>query len=213
MRSDLLYPFDYAYLLRKRKQIRRELLEGGPWIDVRLAVLSGSTAEEVLGFAELFLLNDGIRPTLHFGEFNRYYEEAVFGSPELDAFKPDLLYVHTSSSNVINWPPLTETEEQAEGHVAAETARYREITSGLLDRLHCQVILNDFEAPPLRGTGGFDFAGVGGRTRFTARLNLELHRLAASDRRIIVHDLASVASVVGLEQWTDADRWFSYKIP
>src|SRR5260221_6784969 len=213
MRSDLLYPFDDAYLLRKRKQIRRELLTGGPWIDVRMAALCGSTADEVLGFAELFLLNDGIRPVFHRGQFNRYYEEAVFDSPELDAFKPDIVYVHTSTTNIRNLPRLSATEEQGEGYLSAEAARYREIATALLDRYHCQVILNDFEPPPIRGTGGFDFSGFGGRTRFTARLNLELQRLAASDRRIIIHHLASAASVVGLERWADSDRWFNYKMP
>jgi FkbH-like protein len=213
MRSDLLYPFDYDYLLRKRKQIRRELLGGGPWIDLRMGVLCGTTADEVLGFLELFLLNDGIRPVFHVGEFNRYYEEAIFGSPELEAFKPDIVYVHTSSVNIRNWPSSMAAEEEADGQLAAESGRYREITAALLGRFGCQVILNDFEPPALRRTGGLDFSGVGGRTRFTSRLNLEIQRLAASDRRIILHDLASAAYQAGLEQWSDPDRWFSYKMP
>jgi FkbH-like protein len=213
MRSDLLYPFDSAYLLRKQKQIRRELLEGGPWIELKIAALCGSTVDEILGFLELFLLNDGIRPVLYRGGFNRFYEEAVFGSSELDTFKPDVVYVHTSSANILHWPPLMATEQEAEDHLSAEAARFREIAQALLDRLHCQVILNDFESPIIRNTGGYDFSAFGGRSYFTARLNIELQRLTASDRRIILHDLASVATIVGLEQWSDPDRWFNYKIP
>ncbi len=213
MNQELLYPFDAAYLLRHRKRLRRELLEGSSWIDVRLAVLAGSTAQEVLDLLELFLLNDGIRPVFYQSEYNRFYEEALFDTARLEEFRPDLVCIHTSTVNVRSYPRLTASADEIERCLETELARYESIWKSLTSRLGCQLIQNNFEPPATRGTGSFDCASPAGRTHFVSQLNLEMARRALNDRRIVLHDLASVASITGLDQWSDPGRWFSYKIP
>jgi HAD-superfamily phosphatase, subfamily IIIC/FkbH-like domain len=213
MHQDLLYPFDAAHLLRHRKRLRRELLAGGSWIDVRLAVLAGSTAQEVLDFLELFLLNDGIRPVFYQSDYNRFYEEALFDTARLEEFRPDLIYVHTSTLNVLDYPHLTAPADEIERCVETELARYESIWNAVKSRLECQLIQNNFEPPATRGTGSFDGTSPTGRSHFLNRLNLEIARRALGDRRIVLHDLASVAAITGLDQWSDPSRWFSYKIP
>jgi len=213
MRQELLYPFDAAHLLRHRRRLRRELLEGGSWIDVRLAVLAGSTAQEVVDLLELFLLNDGIRPVFYQSEYNRYYEEALFDSARLEEFQPDVVCIHTSSVNVLRYPRLTDSADEIERCLDSEVTRYESIWNALTTRLGCQVIQNNFELPASRGTGSLDGASPAGRTHFLGRLNLELARRAQADRRIVLHDLASAAAIPGLDHWSDPARWFSYKIP
>ena len=213
MNQDLLYPFDAAHLLRHRKRLRRELLDGSSWIDVRVAVLAGSTAQEVLDLLELFLLNDGIRPVFYQSEYNRHYEEALFDTARLEEFRPDIVCIHTSSNNILNYPDLTASADEIKRCLDAELARYESIWKALTSRLGCQVIQNNFEPPATRRTGSFDYASPAGRTQFLTRLNLEIARRALNGRRIVLHDLASAASITGLDQWSDPGRWFSYKLP
>ena len=97
--KQLEYPFDSDYILRKKKAIRRELLarEGVQYIEKKIAILGGSTTSDIKQILELFLLNYGIKPEFFESEYNKYYEDAVFGNPELDEFEPDLVFVHTTT--------------------------------------------------------------------------------------------------------------------
>ena len=45
--SILDYPFDSAYILQKKKSIKKELLANNKFIDKKVAILSGSTIGEI----------------------------------------------------------------------------------------------------------------------------------------------------------------------
>ena len=105
MRKDLEYPFDPEYILKKSKHIKKELLaDGTSRIRKRIAVLGGSTTHDVIRILELFLLNQGIEPVFYESEYGQYWQDAMFGNEELDAFHPDIIYIHTSNRNITNWP-------------------------------------------------------------------------------------------------------------
>ena len=112
--KQLEYPYDSDFILRKKKAIRRELLarEGVQYIDKKIAILGGSTTSDIKLILELFLLNYGIRPTFFESEYNKYFEDAVFGNPELDEFAPDLVFVHTTTRNIAKFPEVTDSPEQ-----------------------------------------------------------------------------------------------------
>lgn len=97
------YPYDNDLLMRKQKSIRRALLahEGAGYIDKRIAVLCGSTTDDIKNILELFLLEAGIRPQFYQSEYNKYYEDAVFGNSELDEFQPEIIVVFTSVVNIL----------------------------------------------------------------------------------------------------------------
>ena len=83
MHELLNYPFDTNLLMSKRRRIKRELLEQNTqWKDLRIAILGGSTTHDVKEILELFLLNQGIRPSFYESEYNKFYEDAVFGNDE-----------------------------------------------------------------------------------------------------------------------------------
>ena len=60
--KELEYPFDPQYILKKRRAIKRQLAEqlGGSGLKKRIAVLGGSTTDDIVSMAELFLMNYGI---------------------------------------------------------------------------------------------------------------------------------------------------------
>ena len=54
----LNYPFDENYILSKKKKIKKELLESGTgFTDTRIAILGGSTTNDIKLVMELFLLD------------------------------------------------------------------------------------------------------------------------------------------------------------
>ena len=56
------YPIDTKTLLRKKKQIKRQLLStSDKFIEKKIAILGGSTTDEIVDQLELFLLNYGIK--------------------------------------------------------------------------------------------------------------------------------------------------------
>ena len=75
-------PFN-SNLLIKRKKIRKVLLESNfDFIDKKIAILGGSTTHDIKDVLELFLLNNGIRPTFYESEYGQYWQEAMFPNPD-----------------------------------------------------------------------------------------------------------------------------------
>ena len=96
----LQYPLDGQTLLRKKLKLKKELSVRPELIEKRIAVLGGSTTNEVVDQLELFLLDYGIKPVFYQSEYAQYWQDAMFGNPELDAFAPDVVYIHTNWRNV-----------------------------------------------------------------------------------------------------------------
>jgi FkbH-like protein len=199
-------------ILQKRKRLKRELLESPRLQEVRIAVLGGTTTNEVVDLLEVLLLADGFKPVFQPSEYNKYYEDAVLEPGKIAEFRPDIVYVHTHWNNIRNFPPVGATEEQAASLLAAELARYQSMWSSLGEVVGCQIIQNNFEHPPFPILGNLDAVAPGGRTRFIYQLNLEFGKAAQSNRKLLIQDLNALAAALGHDRWFDHDRWFSYKI-
>jgi FkbH-like protein len=199
-------------ILLQRKKMRRQLLASAVLKEIRIAVLGGTTTNEVVDLLEILLLQSGFRPAFYQSEYGRYYEDAVFEPETIAAFKPDLVYIHTCSVNIHGLPPVSCTEADFSGFVDAESNRYRAIWKSLCDSVGCQIIQNDFELPANAILGNFDAVSPGGATRFTLELNRRFAEQAAADPRLTLQALSSISARIGLDRWFDPERWFSYKI-
>lgn len=206
------YPFDVKNILLKRKSLRAQLLQREGLVDLRVAVLGGSTTSEIRSIAELFLLREGFRPEFMESEYGKYFEDVVVDSSALRAFRPQVAFVHTTQVNLVNAPALFDPAEKVEECLKAECARYQAIWSTLTGELGCIVIQNNFDLPPLRSLGGLDSTEVFGRSNFLLRLNLEFARAARENLKLIINDIHHLSARVGLERWFDPDYWFSYKM-
>ena len=111
--QELQYPFDSRYIIKKKKSIKRLLLEqGSSFIDKKIAVLGGSTTHDIIMILELFLLDQGIRPEFYECEYAQYWEDVMFDNPELVEFGPDIIYIHTSNRNIRQYPVLSMSEAE-----------------------------------------------------------------------------------------------------
>ena len=100
---ELEYPFDSEYIIKKRKSLKRTLLaDGTSRMKKKIAVFGGSTTNDIVVYLELFLLNYGIEPEFYQSEYNKFYEDAVFGNAQLDSFAPDIIYIHTTNRKTLS---------------------------------------------------------------------------------------------------------------
>jgi FkbH-like protein len=199
-------------LLRSRRRLRRELAAADGLQAIRIAVLGGSTTNELVDLWELLLLSKGYAPTFYQSEYAQFYEEAVHHTQALVDFAPDLVYIHTSYRNVVHLPSTGADEAQFEAAAEAEFARYRQVWSSLTAVLSCQILQNNFELPPYRPLGNLEASSSSGTSRFLLALNTKFAQEAARNPRILLHDLHALAAHIGGARWFDWDRWFGYKL-
>ena len=199
-------------ILQKRRSLRRQLSAMEGLKEIRIAVLGGTTTNELVDLLELLLLSSGFRPTFHQSEYGRFYEDAVLEPQEIAAFKPDIVYLHTCSLNIQTYPPVSCSEENLQGFVDAEVSRYRAIWRSLEEHVGAQIIQNNFELPSTAILGNLDAVLPGGRSRFVLELNRALAAEAVGNPKLLLQDLFSIASRIGTDRWSDPERWFSYKL-
>ncbi len=213
LESELLsYPLDSDGLLRKKKAVKRVLLEQDiQWLDKRIAVLGGSTTNDIQDCLELFLLQNGIRPSFYASEYNRYWENAIFGSPGLETFSPDIIFIHTTSRNILRWPVPGMEPQEIDALLQNQFEHFRAMWSQLSERYRCPIIQNNFERPPYRLMGNRDISDCCGKSNFIYRLNGLLYDYAGSHTDFFVHDIDYLAAQFGLSAWQDQRYWSLYK--
>lgn len=196
---------------RLKRKLKKELVSQDNLQTKRVAILGGSTTSELMGFLELYLLNCGIRPEFHESEYNQYYEDIMFGSPELDAFKPDIIYLHTTFRNLKKTPSINSTSQELAELVDETMQQFTLLWDTIDKRYGCAVIQNNFDPPPHRTLGNLDGTDPRGLTRFVRELNLRFARAAEERQGLIIHDIDWLAAEVGLDTWHDPSSWFAYK--
>ena len=96
--KELEYPFDAAYIIKKRKSLKKALLaDGTSRIRKKIAVFGGSTTSDIVKTLELFLLDAGIEPEFYESEYAQYFQDAMFPDETLLSFKPDIVHPHHES--------------------------------------------------------------------------------------------------------------------
>jgi FkbH-like protein len=200
-----------AELLMKRKSLRRQLRAQPGLHPVRIAVLGGSTTSAIVDLLEILVLLGGLDPTFHESEYGRFYDDPVHDPQSLIAFGPDVVYIHTSCHNV---PPLSPgtTGPELEAQVRSQLARFRAIWDAIDQNLGCQVVQNNFELPPYALLGNMDATASGGYSRFLMCLNERFAEEAMQRPKLLIQDIHGISARIGLDNWFDWDRFFSYKI-
>lgn len=211
--KELEYPFDSSWILKNRKKIRRALLENQQRrIKKRIAILGGSTTNDVTAMLELFLLNNGIEPEFYQSEYNRYWQDAVFGNPELNEFKPELIYIHTTSRNITEYTfDMKLSEADVSSALERQYEHFTHMWQSIEKSFGCPVIQNNFEMPLYRIMGNSDASDFHGRVNFISSLNTKFYEYAQSHRDFYINDINYISACFGLEKWLEPSYWYMYK--
>jgi FkbH-like protein len=208
--TSLSYPLNKNFILRKKKSIKKILLNNKYLEERKIAILGGSTTSEIKNILELFLLNNGIKPYFYESEFNKYYEDALFGNETLSTFKPDIIYIHTTNVNIERYSNLQESEDEVNRLLNNEVNKYESIWSSL-SKYDCAIIQNNFDYSIARSLGNLDSYDFHGRTYLINQLNLEFSKSARKIKNLYINDINYLSSYIGLENWFDKSLWYQAK--
>ncbi|MBR6935618.1 MAG: HAD-IIIC family phosphatase [Clostridia bacterium] len=210
---ELEYPFDSELILQNRRKLRKALIaDGSARIKKNIAVLGGSTTHDIIAALELFLLNQGIEPSFYESEYAQYYQDAMFGNPELDEFHPDIIFVHTSLRNInVGFPAMSDSREQVKELIDSQVKYFEGMWEKLRSKFNCPIIQNNFEMPFYRLLGNKDAQDYRGRTNFVTELNRRFYEYADEHNDFYIHDINYISAAYGLEQWSDPFYWYMYK--
>ena len=206
------YPIDTKTLIRKKRSIKNELLQRDiSWIEKRIAVLGGSTTNEVVDQLELALLEYGIKAEFYQSEYGLYWEDAMFGNEVLDGFGPDIVYIHTSWRNIKEFPQMVSSSDEVADMLEIEFGRFAEMWPSIEGKFKCPIIQNNFDRPNYRLMGNRDIWDYRGRSNYISRLNQMMYEYAQSHASFYVNDIDYIAQDFGLKEWSSQLYWNMYK--
>ena len=210
---ELEYPFDAEKIIKDRRKLKKALLANGQTrIHKKIAVLGGSTTHDIISALELFLLDQGIEPEFYESEYAQFYQDAMFGNEELDAFGPDVIFIHTSTRNInVPFPSMSDSAEQIDAALNAQVKWFSGMWDKLKEKFSCPIIQNNFEPPFYRLMGNRDAWDVHGRVNFVTRLNQLFYDEASRRTDFYINDINYMAASYGLKEWSDPFYWYMYK--
>ena len=212
MNKILEYPFDNDLILRKKRSIKRQLLEESkPKMLKRIAILGGSSTQDIKEILELFLLNYGIEPIFYESEYAKYWEDIMFENKVLEDFSPDIIYIHTSNRNIDVFPSMRDDEKTVNELLESTYVHYEMLWKKIKEIYNCVIIQNNFELPHYRLLGNRDVVDYRGRSNFINRLNEKFSRFASENEGMYINDICWLSASYGLQKWQDAFSWHMYK--
>ena len=207
------YPYENDFLLRKQKSLKRELLARSnvSYTPIRIAILGGSTVDDIKNILELFLLSSGIKPTFYQSEYNKFYEDAVFGNEELDSFRPEMVIVFTGVDNIMNLPNISDSSRAVQEKLEIEYKRFCDIWEAIKSRYRALIIQNNFDFPYANDLGNLSAVSETGAENFISALNTKFADYARRHEGIYIHDLNGLSARIGLRKWRNPSQYASYK--
>lgn len=211
--KELEYPFDPELVLKKKKSLKKSLLEDESknYISKKIAILGGETTQNIKYILELFLLNYGIKPEFYESEYNQWFEDGMFPNEELKSFAPDLIYVCTCIRNIAHFPSTADNAEAVDGKLEMTFNRFAGVWNNIAATYSCPIIQNNFEYPFFRLMGNKDASDFHGRVNFVTRLNMKFYEYAQSHDNFYICDVNYISASYGLEKWSDPFYWHMYK--
>lgn len=210
--EELEYPFASDLLCRVKK-IKKQLQQQEHLITKKVAILCGTTVGQLRGLIEIFMLNQGFQPEMYEGQYNNFFEEAVFGVEDLDRFQPEVVYIHTTVRNILEWPEASDTEVQIEDKLNALINKFVRVWDSLQNKYGCIIVQNNFEMLPYRIMGNMDRVHITGRQYFIDEANRRLVEEMKKRTAVFLNDIHYQSAYFGLENWFDDSDWCVFKYP
>lgn len=210
--KELLYPFDNSLLIKTKKKLKRALMsDGSVRIKKKIAVLGGSTTSDIIAMLDVFLLEQGIEAEFYESEYAQYWQDAVFSNSELDEFKPDLIFIHTTTRNISQKVNPSMSREDCKEILEKEFLRFKTMWDKLDERFGCPIIQNNFELPAYRIMGNREAYDSRGMVNFVTKLNVMLYDYAESRENFYINDINYISASYGLDKWSSLQYWYMYK--
>lgn len=198
-------PLEVKSLLRKKNSILASLRKKKLKTKFKIAILGGSSTEDIKSFLEIFLLMKDIKADFYESDFNSYYEEAVYGQGGLYSFKPDIVFIHTSLRNIVITPQKSKDDRDMLKKNIVH--KFETIWNSIQENLGCTIIQNNIEFPIVRSFGSSDASNDLGRLNLINDINSHIYDYAKKHSGFFINDINYLSSYHGLESWHHERSW------
>ena len=192
-----------------------KLLAGRDKLQRLASVRLGLVGAGTLGFAANAITASALRhrvlATVVLGEYGSVMQEAFDPEAAIRTTKLDLLLV-APDYRMLGLDRAVVGKAEAEARLDAAMATLRTIVDGLRSAAPGGVMIQTVVPPVEPLFGNFDLIDPGSCYNLVMTLNLRIARWAEEQKLILV-DVARVASWAGLERWDDPGLWHSAKLP
>ncbi len=177
----------------------------------KIAVLGSFTTHQLISLVELYLCAGRVGAEVYEAEYGTFRQELLDPESQLYRFHPDFIELATSWRDLGHRPELGDDRAQVQRKVEAELADWTRLWRTAHDRLGCQIIQNNFDAPPWRTLGNHETRHPAGFSRYLSLINLALQDAAPSF--VTIHDIDHLSASWGRWEWGD-DRFYHHaKLP
>jgi len=202
---------DYTAALNLHRVLKSLQDQPGQSAPLRLAVLGSFTTSQLIAMIELSLFAAGIEAEVYEADFGVFRQEILDPTSGLYEFRPQVLFLATSWRDLGGAPALHGDPAQTGSLIDAEVDNWLSLWNTAYQRLGCQIIQNNFDAPAWRQLGNFELRHPTSLRRYGAAVNQ-----AFQDRAppfVTIHDLDELSAQIGRARWGD-ERFFHHaKIP
>jgi predicted enzyme involved in methoxymalonyl-ACP biosynthesis len=123
---------------------------------IKLAILGGSTT----GLIKKKLYEDfkskNIFLEIYESDYNQFYFESIKPSKKLLKFKPDFIYLHTSTENIEKFPEVNDSDDKINKLLENNYQKFETIWKNLSKKFKCYIIQNNFENLNLISLGNLE---------------------------------------------------------
>ena len=213
LRRAVLPALDYtsAQSLARVRQALKNYAQGKTPSPLKVAVLSSVTSEQLIQLLDLFLFAEGLDAEIYKADYGVFRQEILDPASGLYAFKPKVLFLATYWRDLAHIPCLTDGREQVSALVDSEFSDWQRLWQTAHERMGCQILQNNFDAPPWRLLDNHEMRHSASLSRHISRMNEALADRAPAF--VTVHDIDRLAALAGRWEWGD-ERFFHHaKLP
>ena len=180
--------------------------------ECKIAILSGSTTSLVSRLLKLFLHNNGIKAEIFEGHFGNFFIDAMNPSAELLAFKPDIIYIHSSRVNLKSFGNLRGFVTSDDGNTFVDEEISQSLTTwkSLSGQFDSWIIQNNFDLPTDLVLGNSEATETFGHNFVTNEINRRLVSESKNFGQVLIHDINSLSASIGLGDWWSSRDWIQY---
>lgn len=194
---------------RKRVKLRKNGYKSP--VQVRVAVLGNTTTDQLASFIDLFLFGQNIDAEIYEAPYGLLRQEILDPTSGLYQFEPHYIFLATTRRDLGQLPSPADSLDVIQGAVEAAAKEWVDLWNIANERLGCQIIQNNFDAPPWRSYGQLERKLEGASGAFIESCNREIAKRAPP--WVSIHDLDGLAANVGRWNWGDERFFHIAKLP
>ena len=178
---------------------------------IRIAILGGSTTDLIKKNLFKYLAINNIEGIFYQSEYNQYYFEGINPSKKLKTFKPQFIYIHSTTENIEEFPTVGSSSRLVEKLINKTFSKYKSIWKTLTKKFNCTIIQNNFEYIPFSSLGNLDSTEVYGKINFLTQLNMKFFKESNLMKNLVINDINLISAKFGIDKWHDDSFYFNYK--